>query len=276
MTLLGIGGAGKTRLALAAAAEMRESYTDAAVFVPLADLLDAARIPGAIAQAFQLLAAATAPSLEQVAEALRGHPSLLILDNLEHLLPEAAVVVRTLLEQAPTLTVLVTSRQRLGIDGERELPVLPLPLPEPSATPEQISAAPSVQLFVDRARAVRPDFTLTATNADSVAQVCARLEGIPLAIELCAAWAQTLTPAQMLTQLTHRFELLISRRADIMPRHRTLRAALEYSYLLLPHDLKAAVWTPVCFSRRVVAGSRPSRLRRSDRRKPTFSSHRDD
>ena len=238
VTLLGAGGAGKTRLGLAVAAALRDRYGGPVAFVPLADLREAKMIPAAIAQALHLHTAVSAVSWEHVSEALRERPSLLILDNVEHLLPDAAPLVQTLLEQTPLLTALVTSRQRLGVDGERELPVLSLPLPESAAPPEQIGASPSVQLFVDRARAVRPDFALTPANADVIRQVCVRLEGIPLAIELCAAWAQTLTPAQMIAQLARRFELLVSRRADIIPRHRTLRAAVEYSYLMLPPDLK--------------------------------------
>ena len=238
VTLLGTGGAGKTRLGLAVAAALRDRYGGPVAFVPLADLREAKMIPAAIAQALHLHTAVSAISWEHVSEALRERPSLLILDNMEHLLPDAAPLVQTLLEQTPLLTALVTSRQRLGVDGEWEMPVLSLPLPEPAALLEQIGASPSVQLFVDRARAVRPDFALTPANADVIRQVCVRLEGIPLAIELCAAWAQTLTPAQMMTQLARRFELLVSRRADIIPRHRTLRAAVEYSYLMLPPDLK--------------------------------------
>ncbi|HVK04573.1 MAG TPA: BTAD domain-containing putative transcriptional regulator, partial [Armatimonadaceae bacterium] len=245
VTITGPGGAGKTRLALAAAREMASAFAGALAFAPLADVEDPRTIPATLAAALGLPAPPAGVSLDAVAEALReGPPFLLVLDNLEHLLGGAVAVVRELLARAPTTTLLVTSRQRLGVDGEREVPLPPLPLPPASlaaaaTTREAVLASPSVRLFVDRARAVRPDFAVTPDNADAVARVCARLEGIPLAIELCAAWAQTLTPAQMLDSLSQRFDLLVSRRADITPRHRTLRAALEYSYLLLPADLRA-------------------------------------
>ena len=238
VTLTGPGGAGKTRLALAALAALAGEYGGAAAFVPLADLESAAQVPAAVAAALRLPVPPARPPLEAVAEALSSRPFLLALDNLEHLLEGAAPLVRELLSRAPMLTLLVTSRQRLGLEGERERPVPPLPLPDAAADLAAVQASPSVRLFADRARAVRPDFAVTEANAATVAAVCARLDGIPLAIELCAAWAQTLTPAQMLEKLGRRFDLLVSRRADIPARHRTLRAALEYSYLLLPAELQ--------------------------------------
>ena len=257
VTLTGTGGAGKTRLAVEIAARLAGSYPDSVWFAPLADLTDAHLLPNALADLLRLPQTGTSPLLETVAAALARRPSLLVLDNFEHLRDGAAPLLRDLLARAPTLTVLVTSRHRLGLEGEQELSVPPLPMPPDSLlkSPEQakipdqvkipdqagtesVMRVDSVRLFVDRARAVRPDFVVTAENADAVADLCRRLEGLPLALELCAAWAQTLTPAQMLSQLTHRFDLLVSRRADIAPRHRSLRAALEYSYLLLPPSLQ--------------------------------------
>jgi predicted ATPase/DNA-binding SARP family transcriptional activator/Tfp pilus assembly protein PilF len=238
VTLIGPGGAGKTRLALAAGASIESDWPDGVVFVPLADMDAPPMILTAIATALRLPAQGAGSAMDQVAEALSARRFFLILDNLEHLAGGAGPLIRELLERVPTLTVLATSRQRLGLDFEREIAVPPLHTPSGSAATGELMDSPSVQLFVDRARAVNPAFDVTPSNASAVAQVCDRLEGIPLAIELCAAWAQTLTPAQMLEKLERRFDLLVSRRSDITPRHRTLRAALEYSYLQLPSDLQ--------------------------------------
>jgi Predicted ATPase len=238
VTLVGIGGSGKTRLAL----ETMRAWRGGGVwFLPLADLEDARQVPDALADLMRLPRGTDAAltTLDRVADTLarEERPPVLVLDNAEHLLSGVAPLVRALLERAPRLTVLVTSRQRLGLEGESEWPVRPLSVPAAAAEPDAPFADnDSVRLFVDRARAVRPGFALTEQNAATVARLCARLEGLPLAIELCAAWAQTLTPAQMLAQLNHRFDLLVSRRADIPERHRSLRAVVENSFLLLPED----------------------------------------
>ena len=239
VTLIGPGGSGKTRLALAAGASVAESRPGGVAFAPLADLSSASMIASAIAFALRLPAGRAGDALDPIIEALIGRPFLLILDNLEHLVDGAGSLVRELLESVPTLTVLATSRRRLGLGFEREIAVPPLHVPSAIDDPKELLRSASVQLFVDRARAVNASFEVTALNALAIAQVCERLEGIPLAIELCAAWARTLAPAQMLEKLERRFDLLVSRRTDITPRHRTLRAALEYSYLQLPPDLQS-------------------------------------
>ncbi|BDI29302.1 hypothetical protein CCAX7_13530 [Capsulimonas corticalis] len=245
LTLTGIGGGGKTRLAVEIAGRIAVDFSSAVWFAPLADLSDARSIPSAIAEALRLTPSADTPPLDLIVTSLSAQPSLLVLDNLEHLVEEAAPIVRELLARAPSLTILVTSRQRLGLQGEREISVPPLESPVGSfktngraVSPERLMEMDAIQLFVDRAQAVRPAFKVTAQNAAAIAQLCERLEGIPLVIELCAAWAQTLTPAQMLTQLTRRFELLVSRSVDIAPRHQSLRAALDYSYVQLPENLQ--------------------------------------
>ena len=244
VTLTGTGGAGKTRLALEASQQLTEDYQGAVWFIPLADVTDPAMLPSVLSDALQLPRLADTSFVKQVTDALSQRPSLLVLDNLEHLVEGAAPLIRSLLERTATLKVLVTSRQRLTLDGEREVSVLPLasPMWEDAAgqkiSLEHLIQVESVRLFVDRAQSVRPSFAVTPQNAEAIARLCTRLEGLPLAIELCASWAQTLTPTQMLTQLTRRFDLLVSRRSDIPPRHRSLRAALEYSYLLLPPDLQ--------------------------------------
>ena len=185
---------------------------------------------------------------------------LLVLDNFEHLAAGGALVVLTLLKRVPSLRALVTSRRRLNVGDEREFPVLPLPTPQTSVdssrltvgsrlpstvnrqlstvSPESLMTFPSMQLFVDRAQAARPDFQVTKRNASAVAELCRRLEGIPLAIELAAARAQVLTVAQMLDRISKRFDLLSKRRADTTLRHRSLWAAMEWSYHLLSPELQ--------------------------------------
>ena len=215
--------------------------------MPLADLSDSTLIPVSIAAALRLpLSGDTAP-LAQVAAHLAAHlagaASLLVLDNLEHLGEDGAAQTRALLAETPGLTCLVTSRCRLDLEGERELSLRPLPIPgsasDADEAPAMLALLPSVQLFVDRAQAVRPDFQITAHNAEAVAAICRSLEGIPLALELAAARIQTLTPAQMQAQLAARLDFLTSRRRDLPPRHRSLRAALEWSiHLLTPEQTR--------------------------------------
>jgi predicted ATPase/DNA-binding SARP family transcriptional activator len=244
VTLTGPGGSGKTRLALEAAQQWVETGTrtqrgcGAAWFVSLADLVDPRLIADAVLTVLRLPRSPGVEPLEQVIAALSRQPTLMLLDNFERLVDEGATLVRSLLERVPDLTCLVTSRQRLGLAGEREFPVLPLPVPEERDTPEQLIRRPSVQLFVDRAQAVRPDFQVTAGNAPAVAALCHRLEGIPLALVLAAARAQVLTPAQMLAHTEKRFDFLVSRQRDAASRHRTLRAAIDWSYRLLSPELQ--------------------------------------
>jgi len=180
-------------------------------------------------------------ALDALAAALAARgPSLLVLDNLEHLVDGAAPLVAALLERAPPLVCLVTSQRTLGLAGEREISLAPLPVPaaglEP--TPEDLVSLASVRLLIDRARAVRPDFQVTASSAAAVAEIVTRLEGIPLALELAAARLQVLSPAQLLARLGARLDLA-GRRRDAPARHRSLRAALEWSHDLLSPDLAA-------------------------------------
>jgi predicted ATPase/DNA-binding SARP family transcriptional activator len=238
VTLTGPGGSGKTRLGLEAATLLHGTWHRATWFVPLADIVDPRLIADAVLTALRLPRSPGAEPLEQVIAALSRQPALLLLDNFEHLVPEGTSLVRTLLERVPTLACLVTSRQRLGLAGEREFLVLPLSTPDTRATPEQLIQCESVQLFVDRAQATRLDFQVTRANAPAVAALCQRLEGIPLAIELAAARAGVLTPAQMLARLKDRYAFLVSRERDPSGRHRSLRAALDWSYRLLSPELQ--------------------------------------
>jgi predicted ATPase/DNA-binding SARP family transcriptional activator len=264
VTLTGPGGTGKTRLALEVARRLPDAWRGAVRFVPLADIAEAGRIPDALRQALRLPAVPGVTPLDQVVATLSRQPTLLLLDNFEQLVEEGAAIVRALLERVSTLACLVTSRRLLELEGEREFPVRPLPVPRPTndqrpttnesppalvvgrsslveagvPSPENFMQCPSVQLFVDRAQAVRADFQVTVRNAAAVAALCERLEGIPLAIELAASRALVLTPAQMLTHLERRFDFLVSRRRDAAARHRTLRAAIEWSYRLLSPELQ--------------------------------------
>jgi predicted ATPase/DNA-binding SARP family transcriptional activator len=265
ITLMGPGGTGKTRLAIETAKRLGDAWPGAIWFVDLVDLQDAARLGEAIRDAMHLPRAPGIEPMDQVVAALASHPTLLVLDNFEQLAIDGAPILGTLLERVAGLTCLVTSRQRLSLPGEQEFPVAPLPTPANSypltvdserqakdvdgrsirRPPSQLStvngqlltAFPSVQLFVDRAQEVRPDFQVTAGNAAALAELCVRLEGIPLAIELAAARVAVLTPAQMLARLEKRFDLL-ARRRGAEERHLSLRAALDSSYQLLEPEFQ--------------------------------------
>jgi len=240
VTLTGPGGTGKTRLAIEAAGRLIEPRNGAIWFAPLADLSDPALIAGAIVDALGVSRFPGVEPLEQAVTILSSQPSLLVLDNFEQLVEiGGAEIVQELRTRVPTLTVLVTSRHLLGLPGEREFVVPPLPTPGgANNSPESLSAYESVRLFVDRAQAVKPDFQVTNHNAPALAELCDRLEGIPLAIELAAARAQVLTPTRMLAQLSKRFEFLVSRKRGVVERQRTLRAAIDWSFRLLAPELQ--------------------------------------
>lgn len=239
VTLTGPGGSGKTRLSLEVASRLNGAFGGSVWFVPLADVSDSRHIPDAIREVLQLPSCPGIPTLDQVAAAITPQPVLLVLDNFEQLVEAGAPIVQELLRRAPTLTCLVSSRQRLGLAGEREFPVRPLSLPHAGQDPERLVQFEAAQLFRDRAQLVRPEFQVTASNAAAIARLCERLEGIPLALELAAAWARVLTPAQMLERLEQRFQFLVSRDRNANPRHRSLRAAVDWSFDLLPPDLRA-------------------------------------
>jgi predicted ATPase len=218
ITVTGMGGMGKTRLAIAAARHAADRFAGAVCFVPLAACTEAERVPDAIADALHVERGPNVDLLERTAALLDElGPSLLILDNLEQIAGDgAAQVVRRLLARVPGLCLLATSRQPLRIEGEQELPL------------SGLDARDALRLFVDRAQASRPDFAVTSRNEEALRNLCDRLDGIPLAVELCAAWSHLLTPTQMLDRLNRRFDLLTSRRRDVIPRHRSLHAALEW------------------------------------------------
>lgn len=242
LTITGPGGSGKTRLGIEAARTLVADFPGGICLVPLTDVPDAGRIFDAIADSLGIPRSPSVITKDQVIANLRQQgqtgPTLLVMDNFEHLAEEGVIAIETLLHQVPELTCLVTSRLRLQIDGEQDFPLAPLPTPHAPGSPERLMEFSSVQLFVNRAKAGRADFALTERNAAAIADLCARLEGIPLAIELAAAWAPILTPAQILARLNKRFDLLVARRRDAPERHRTLRAAVEWSFQALPPDVR--------------------------------------
>lgn len=240
ITLTGTGGTGKTRLAVETARRVVSTFDGAVLFVPLADLRDPRQILEAILDSLGCSRSSDRDSLELLVEKLSCRPYLLLLDNFEHLLAaerrkseDGASILQALRERVPSLTCLLTSRQPVHLEGEQEFPIPPLPIPVETDTAEQLTMCASVQLFIDRGQAIRPDFQVTARNAPDVASLCALLEGIPLALELAAARIQLFTPGQMLDQMNKRFDFLVSRRRDASERHRTLRAAIDWSYHLL-------------------------------------------
>jgi predicted ATPase len=232
VTLTGAGGTGKTRLALAAAAEFGAELRDGAVFVDAAPIRDPALLAPAIVHA--LGTSESGPPEEALESYLRDRSMLLLLDNLEQLVPETTLVSR-LLSAAPRLIVLATSRTPLRLSGEHDYPVPPLALPERAAQVsfEELAANEAMQLFVTRARAVEAAFELSDDNAEDVRHVCERLDGLPLAIELAAARSRLLSPADMSRRLDQSLDLLTEGPYDVPKRQQTLRATLEWSHDLL-------------------------------------------
>ncbi len=239
VVLTGPGGSGKTRLSIEIGKLVTDKFGGAVWFVSLAEARDANGILEAIHRSMRLPYAEHSSISDEIKKGLEHIRALLIFDNCEHLPQEDLLIGRDLLRDLPQLTILATSRHRLSWESEYEVPIEPLAMPPANIVlPEDLINYPSVQLFFDRARAIRPDFQLNERNAPTVAAICRHLEGLPLSLELAASWAQTLGPSQMLKQLENRFEFLTSRRKDISDRHRTLRAAIGYSYELLPSELR--------------------------------------
>ncbi|WP_437318146.1 protein kinase domain-containing protein [Sorangium sp. So ce385] len=245
LTLTGVGGTGKTRLALQVAEDLVPVFSGGVCFVPLASLREPALVPSAIAQALCLGDGGARPDLERVAQFLRDRRLLLVLDNLEHLMA-AAPVVAHLAASCPRLSLLVTSRAALNLSGERRYVVPPLELPEPrEVTVEAAQASSAVSLFCRRASAVKPGFQLGPANVADVVEICARLDGLPLAIELAASRLRVLTPAALLARFGDRgaagrapanagsFRLLTGGARDLPERQQTMRAAIDWSYGLL-------------------------------------------
>jgi predicted ATPase len=228
VTLTGPGGVGKTRLAVAVGERLRDRFGGGTVFVPLEAVTDPGMVLAVIGRAAGANLARTGSPLEALAELFGDDRWLLILDNMEQVL-RVAHDLGELLARCPGLTILATSRTALGLRAEREYPVPPLPAGPVTASAEEFAAWPAVALFVDRARAVRPDFALTEGNAAAVAEICRRLEGLPLAIELAAARTRLLDPAALLDRLAASLDALGTGAVDLPERQRTLRATVQWS-----------------------------------------------
>jgi predicted ATPase/class 3 adenylate cyclase len=234
LTLTGPGGTGKTRLALQAAADLLEDFPDGTFFVQLATLTDADLFISAVAETLGVRETGEQALDDSLKNYLSERRMLLVLDNFEQVL-EAAPTVTELLTVAPELKVLTTSRAPLGLYGEHEFPVPPLTLPDLERQPplERLTQYEAVGLFVERARAIKPEFEVTNESAPAVAEICVRLDGLPLAIELAAARIKMLPPRAMLQRLGSRLKLLTGGARDLPERQRTLRATIEWSFALL-------------------------------------------
>lgn len=238
LTLTGAGGSGKTRLAVEVASPVAEESAGGVAWVELAPLSDPALLPQHVAAILGLREEPGRCPREALLAFLRDSSLLLVLDNCEHLVDACAELTAALLRGCPGLRVLATSREALGVGGERAWLVPPLSLPpaEPGVTPEEAGASEAVQLFVDRALAALPAFRLTPVNAPAVTRICRRLDGLPLAIELAAARVRVLAPEQIADRLDDAFQLLVAAGRTVLPRHRTLRETIEWSHRLLSEE----------------------------------------
>ena len=246
VTLIGPGGSGKSRLAQEAASQVLEHYQDGVFWVDLTPLTAAEQVPGAVLQVLKLQPEQGQPPARQLADYLRDRQVLLVLDNMEHVI-EAADFLADLLRESPEAKLLVTSREVLRLPGEQVHDVTPLTLPEPPINWETLSQFDSVSLFIQRARLVAPNFAISESNAGAVAEICQRVDGIPLGIELAAAWLRVYRPEQILQQLSTSSQGLTSRVRGVTERQRTLRNTVEWSYRLLDEQTRRALrWLSVC------------------------------
>jgi predicted ATPase/DNA-binding SARP family transcriptional activator len=238
LTLLGPGGVGKTRLAIETAASEACAFRDGACFVSLEAADTPQLVASAIAGALRFALAGPGDPLAQLCQRLRDEDMLLVLDSCETCI-EAGALIAGLAAASPRLRILATSRAPLHVRGERRFPVSPLPLldlgrlPSSADAASELASSPAVALFVDRARCIRPDFALTAENVAAVAEICNRLDGLPLAIELAAAHIRAFSPQALLARLSNQLALLVAGPADLPARQRTLRTSFEWSHALL-------------------------------------------
>ena len=233
VTLLGVGGIGKTRLALQVGQKRLNNYLDGVWFIPLDALSNPTLIPQAIASVFDVRERPDHPIIEILINVLREKTVLLILDNCEHLLDACAQLIKTLLTNCPNLKVLVTSRETLNMEGEAIYSLPSLSLPEQEISPEQVFNYDSIQLFIERASLAISSFKLTQENLPTIIEICQRLDAIPLGIELAAARLDVLQLSEILKQLNEHFDLLARHLRPAIPRHQTMRASLDWSWGLL-------------------------------------------
>lgn len=233
VTLLGMGGLGKTRLSLQVAAELLAEYPDGAWFLDLSPLSEPGLVVEEAARLLKVREEAGRPLLQTLCDQVRGRRLMLVIDNCEHLVAASAALAHALLRAAPELRIMASSRIALRVPGEHVYPVLPLPLPEAGSSAAVLAGSTAVRLFVERARSHRPTFALTEVEAPHVADLVARLEGIPLALELAAARVRSLTVADINTRLKDRYKLLTGGSRVHQQRQQTLRALVDWSYDLL-------------------------------------------
>ena len=236
LTLLGMGGLGKTRLSLQIAADVLEKHPDGVWFIDLAPIKDASLVPSAVAQVLGVHEEPGKPLMQTLCAHLKDHKVLLVVDNCEHLVSACASMADAFLRGTTEVRILATSREALHIRGEQTLPVLPLAVPGRNADAETLLRSEAVQLFVERARLQKPNFTLTEQEAPAIAELCARLEGIPLALELAAARLRSLSVAEINKRLNDRFKLLTGGSRVALERQQTLRALVSWSYDLLQQN----------------------------------------
>jgi class 3 adenylate cyclase len=235
LTITGSGGAGKSRLMLQFAADTLPDFPNGVWLTELAPLSDSALVPSAIATSLSLREEPGRPLLATITDYLKDRTVLILVDNCEHVLDEAARVVDTILRACPKVKIVATSREALGVGGEQSYRIPSLALPPTGAMPtvSELETCESVRLFLDRAMLAQPAFRLTPTNSEPIARICRRLDGIPLAIELAAARTRALAPDQIASRLDDRFRLLTGGSRTALPRQQTLRAMIDWSYDLL-------------------------------------------
>lgn len=233
VTITGVGGVGKSRIAIQVVLDIAAQFPDGAWLCELATAQDEEGLGEVVAATLGVLARPATSLSDSVIDALRMRELVLVLDNCEHLVEAVGHLAEGLLRDCPGVRILATSREALGIDGEQVWPLSALELPDRSAELEAIMASEAVQLFVERARAVQPGFVLDESNAETIAEICRRLDGIPLAVELAAARVTIMTPTDIAARLDQRFQLLTGGRRTAAERHQTLRGAIEWSYELL-------------------------------------------
>lgn len=239
VTVTGVGGSGKTRVALQAAAELVSEFSGGVWFVELAAVADPDRVDGAVGDVLGVSYQVGASVRETILDHLRATSALLVIDNCEHVISASADLVEDIVTHAPNVRVVATSRELLGVPGEVSYGLRSMRVPAADDDPETVRNADSVRLFEDRAMAARPDFRVTPVNENAVVEICRRLDGMPLAIELAAARLRSFSPAQVAEHLDQRFRLLTGGSRTALPRQQTLTATIEWSYRLLDESEQA-------------------------------------